>query len=128
MTAAPSAVGVLVRLLADLDGQRRRERQAYAEGYRDGHRSGWDVGYAHACHEMATEWAKLRRVVRGTAAGPSHAELEHRRWQGRRADFGRPRPGDHPGGPVQWGVRPPTVPVRPLRADHPPHTPDRRSA
>ncbi|SDI51218.1 hypothetical protein SAMN05421505_1629 [Sinosporangium album] len=51
-------------MLADLDGQQRREANAYTQGYRDGHRSGWEIGYGHAQHEMASEWADLADKVR----------------------------------------------------------------
>jgi hypothetical protein len=54
-------------LLEDLDGQRRREVEAYATGYRDGHRTGWEIGYAHAHHEMAAEWTAIAARVRAMA-------------------------------------------------------------
>ncbi|WP_431916322.1 hypothetical protein [Nonomuraea jabiensis] len=82
-----------------MDGQHRRERQAYDQGYRDGHRSGWEIGYARAHEELAASWRKLAAAVRGHAERPAHAELEAVRWDGRREDFGKPRPGDYPGGP-----------------------------
>ena len=44
---------------------------------------------------MAARWD---RIARTTAPGPSHAELEEKRWgPGGRAHFADPRPGDYPG-------------------------------
>lgn len=94
MTTEQLRYALAVNLVADLDSQHRRERQAYEQGYRDGHRSGWEVGYGHAHREMAARWAALAAQVRQTARTPTQTELETRRWDGRRQDFGKPRPGD----------------------------------
>lgn len=53
------------------------------------------AGYAQAEADMAARW---NAIARTTAPGPSHAELEEKRWgPGGRAHFGDPRPGDYPG-------------------------------
>lgn len=53
------------------------------------------AGYAAAEADMAARWD---RIARTTAPGPSHADLEEKRWgPGGRAHFGDPRPGDYPG-------------------------------
>ncbi|MFI6883184.1 hypothetical protein [Streptosporangium canum] len=84
-------------LVADLDGQHRRERQAYEQGYRDGHRSGWEIGYGYAHQEIAGRWQALAAQIRNLSRTRTHTELEARRWDGRREGFGRPRPGDRQG-------------------------------
>ena len=83
------------RLLDDLEGQRRREAEAYAAGYRDGHRSGWEIGYAHAHEEMAAHWRALAEQIRRTANTPTHAELIQRRATSTSSN-------DYAGGPVEW--------------------------
>ncbi|MGW4662891.1 hypothetical protein [Streptosporangium sandarakinum] len=92
--ALTATATTLAALLADLDGQHRRERDAYAQGYRDGHRSGWEIGYRHAHHEMAASWQTLAEQVRRMGRTRTHPEVEHRRWDGRREDFAKPRPDD----------------------------------
>jgi hypothetical protein len=53
------------------------------------------AGYAAAEADMDERW---NAIAWTTAPGPSHAELEERRWgPDGRAAFGRPRPGDYPG-------------------------------
>ena len=53
------------------------------------------AGYAAAEADMAERW---NAIARTTAPGPSHAELEEKRWgPGGRAHFADPRPGDFPG-------------------------------
>jgi hypothetical protein len=76
--------------------------RAWSAGYAVGFDAGAEVGYRRACAELAREWAEVSRGVRQTAGRPTVAELDMRRWGGRREDFGRPRPGDYMGGPVEW--------------------------
>ena len=96
------------RLLDDLDGQRRRESAAYASGYRDGHRTGWEVGYGHAHHEMARDWAAVAKPVRqlGTPGSVAHEELQRRRSEpgGPAYEAALRRRGgrEYKGGPVAW--------------------------
>jgi hypothetical protein len=93
---------VAVELLAD---QAERERVAFelgwSGGFTGGFQAGHDVGYERAHAEIAMDWAHMAAAVRGYSRTPSHAELELRRWGGRRQDFGKPRPGDFPGESVR---------------------------
>ena len=53
------------------------------------------AGYAAAEADMDARW---NRIARAAVRGPSHAELEEKRWgPGGRAHFADPRPGDYPG-------------------------------
>ncbi|HEY1319052.1 MAG TPA: hypothetical protein VGF32_02345 [Streptosporangiaceae bacterium] len=53
------------------------------------------AGYAAAEADMDERW---NAIARTTAPGPSHAELEEKRWgPGGRGHFADPRPGDYPG-------------------------------
>jgi hypothetical protein len=55
----------------------------------------YEAGYAAAEADMDARW---NRIARAAVRGPSHAELEEKRWGlGGRAHFGDPRPGDFPG-------------------------------
>jgi hypothetical protein len=72
---------------------------AWAEGFRIGRETGRREGRELAEREMAAAWT--RAASPAASAGPSHAELELRRWgPGGRARFGEPRPGDYPGRPA----------------------------
>jgi hypothetical protein len=69
-------------------------REMYQAGWRDGH----DAGRRDAEADMAARWAETARRVVQITRGPTHAELEERRWgPGGRAHFADPRPGDFPG-------------------------------
>jgi hypothetical protein len=58
-------------------------------------RESFAAGYAAAEADMAARW---NRIAETTAPGPSHADLEEKRWgPGGREAFGQPRPGDFPG-------------------------------
>jgi hypothetical protein len=53
------------------------------------------AGYAAAEADMDARW---NRIARAAVRGPSHAEMEVKRWgPGGREHFGDPRPGDYPG-------------------------------
>ena len=53
------------------------------------------AGYAAAEADMDARW---NRIARAAVRGPSHAELEEKRWgPGGREHFADPRPGDYPG-------------------------------
>ena len=53
------------------------------------------AGYAAAEADMDARW---HRIARAAVCGPSHAELEEKRWgPGGREHFADPRPGDFPG-------------------------------
>ncbi|MET8862293.1 hypothetical protein ABZW11_04960 [Nonomuraea sp. NPDC004580] len=94
----------LAELLADHDHHDQRADQAYRDGYTDGHASGWEAGYAHAHEEMARHWRAQTAAVRGHAASPTYAELEHRRAQpgGQAYETAKARRGEYTGGPVPW--------------------------
>lgn len=97
---------VAAELLAE---SAERERvifeHAWSTGYAAGFDAGTEVGYDCAEAEMAQAWAPVAESVRRVGRSLSHAELELRRWDGRREDFGKPRPGDYLGGPVPWDGR-----------------------
>lgn len=55
----------------------------------------YEAGRRAAEAEMAARWDEIARAA---IRGPSHAELEERRWgPSGRAHFADPRPGDFPG-------------------------------
>jgi hypothetical protein len=66
----PATVAELRALLADLEGQQRRERRAFEDGYRAGHAAGWDIGYGYRCNEEHAMWANLKRRMRDHANSP----------------------------------------------------------
>ncbi|GAA1837276.1 hypothetical protein [Actinomadura chokoriensis] len=97
---------VAAELLADTaDRERAIAGAMWSAGYAAGFDAGTEVGYDCAEAEMAQAWAPVAESVRQVGRSLSHAELELRRWDGRREDFGRPRPGDYLGGPVPWDGR-----------------------
>lgn len=77
-----AAIAEMRRLVADLDYWHRREADAYREGYAAGHRSGWDVGYAHANHQIDEAWHRVAVHVRSLASIPTHAEITAKRYPG----------------------------------------------
>ncbi len=80
---------------ADLaEAEAAYRNQVSREMYQAGHADGYQAGYRQAEVDQAALWNRIARP----AAGPSHAELEERRWgPGGRAHFADPRPGDFPG-------------------------------
>ncbi|MDL4772916.1 hypothetical protein [Actinomadura xylanilytica] len=94
---------VAAEMLAESPERERSIADAmWTAGFGVGFVAGEDVGYGRAHAEMDRAWADLAAKVRGLASSPKHDELERRRWDGRRENFGRPRPGDYLGGPVEW--------------------------
>jgi hypothetical protein len=78
--------------------------QVGREMYQAGHADGYQAGYRQAEADQAARW---NQITRPTTDGPSHAELEERRWgPGGREAFGNPLPGDFPG----HGTQPQTEP------------------
>lgn len=71
-----SDVDKMLELLADLEGQQRRERQAFEQGYRAGFSSGWDVGYGYRCTEEHAMWAALARKMKAVSNWPIRTRLE----------------------------------------------------
>jgi hypothetical protein len=81
---------------AELTGAETVYRHQLArEAYEAGHADGYRAGYRQADADQASRW---RQIARAAMDGPTHAELEERRWgPGGRARFADPRPGDFPG-------------------------------
>lgn len=79
------------------------ERQAKADDaamrywHRLGHDSGWWIGYRFAYHEIGELDQRRMARLHNIATTPAYAEIERIRWDGRREDFGKPRPGDFTG-------------------------------
>lgn len=99
------------RLINQLDTILGDREQLFRTAYELGFNAGHQVGHALAKHEEAAEWARVAEHVHGlgTSDSKSHAEMEQRRWGGPREDFGRPRPGDYLGGPVDWDTNEPAA-------------------
>lgn len=57
------------QLLDDLDGQRKREDQSFADGFRVGFEDGFDVGRGMAEEEINKAWSALASKVRGLGKG-----------------------------------------------------------
>ncbi|SFO14664.1 hypothetical protein SAMN04489713_104272 [Actinomadura madurae] len=92
-------------MVDDIEGQQRRESAAFRDGYALGLAAGIDVGRDQAERDMAEAWRPVAESVRRLGRTLTFEEIERRRWDGRREDFGRPRPGDYTGGPVSWDER-----------------------
>jgi hypothetical protein len=76
--------------------------QLARESYQAGHADGYRAGYRQAGADQA---------ARACVSGPSHTELEERRWgPGGRKAFADPRPGDFPGRGTQARPEPETGP------------------
>ncbi len=87
-------VEILRHLVETVAGQAEADIAAFGEAYALGFAAGCQVGRMRLDHELAE---LDRRRGRHIANLPAYAELEKRRWDGRREDFGRPRPGDFSG-------------------------------
>lgn len=114
--ATPSALLAAAELVDDLAGQQRRENMAYRTGYRDGFASGEIIGARRTERELTAVWDRQGEHVHKVNGRPAYAELERIRWDGRREDFGKPRPGEFAGMGADY--QPPTyyVPLHPGRA------------
>jgi hypothetical protein len=90
---------------ADLaEAEATYRNQLGREMYQAGHGDGYQAGYRQAEADQAARW---NQATRPAADGPSHAELEERRWgPGGRAHFAGPRPGDFPGQSPEPGPEP----------------------
>jgi len=64
--------------------------------WRDGRREGWRAGYDRG-YVDGVETRKHAQHLLVDLIGTHLA-----RWDGLRRDFGKPRPGDYTGGPVEW--------------------------
>jgi hypothetical protein len=91
----------LIRVAADLldriATRAETDEAAFREAYRLGFESGVIVGRRQLDEELSEADRHRAAHVSELALLPAHTELEHLRWDGPRADFGRPRPGDFPG-------------------------------
>jgi hypothetical protein len=71
-----------------------------------GYLAGYADGQLAEQRRADAEWAAAAPLI--IEPGPTHAELEERRWgPGGREHFGAARPGDYPGGPVTQDRRVP---------------------
>lgn len=88
----------LVRLLLDrIARQAEADEAAFREAYRLGFESGVAVGRQQLSDELVELDRRRAEYVDRIVDRSPYAELERRRWDGRREDFGRPRPGDFTG-------------------------------
>ena len=84
-----------IEAAAEIEAETAYRSQLAREAYEAGHVDGYRAGYRQADADQAAWWNQAARACTG---GPSHAELEERRWgPGGRAHFADPRPGDFPG-------------------------------
>jgi hypothetical protein len=86
----------------DRSDERDVELQRILTAWREGFLRGLEVGMQEGRRQAAEEESAQRREAAGlvakATAGPSHTELELRRWgPGGREHFGDPRPGDFAG-------------------------------
>src|SRR3954454_9121174 len=95
----------LVRVSRRLIGRLPRQAGAGDAAFRDAYRLGFEAGVAVGRRQLSDELVELDRrraeYVDGIVGSAPYAELERRRWDGRREDFGRPRPGDFAGLPAE---------------------------
>lgn len=77
----PATVEEMRRLVADLDGQHRREEAAFAEGFHIGYADGYDIGFYRAHAELAEEWRRVYRTVQEHARQRTFAEILHNRGE-----------------------------------------------
>jgi hypothetical protein len=97
-----------IEAAAAIEAETRYRNQLAREMYQAGHADGYRAGYQQADADQAARWNQAARAALG---GPSHAELEQRRWgPGGREAFGNPRPGDFPGRAAQPRPEPQTEP------------------
>jgi hypothetical protein len=91
-----TALVELLELSDERDQWMRRLGDEYRLGWKLGYAAGVDDGRRLEAGERDAAWNRAAApIARG---GPSHDELELRRWgPGGRARFGDPRPGDYPG-------------------------------
>jgi hypothetical protein len=68
---------------------------------REAYEAGRQAGYRQAETDEQARWKQTSPVL--VPHGPSHAELDERRWgPGGREHFADPRPGDFPGRETRW--------------------------
>lgn len=109
MTELFTLTEAAARLIAMTGDHAAAVDTAFRDGYALGYGAGLEVGRIRLDHELVEQDRRHADHIRGIANSPRYAELEARRWDGRREDFGQPRPGDHPGGPVDWQTSRPAL-------------------
>lgn len=62
-----------------------------------GFEAGREVGRMQLDHELTEQDRRRMAYMHGLSNSPAYAALELVRWDGRREDFGQPRPGDFKG-------------------------------
>lgn len=70
---------------------------AFQDGYQLGFAAGREVGRMQLDWELTEQDKRRTEYIRGFSRRPAYVELEARRWDGKREDFGRPRAGDFAG-------------------------------
>lgn len=70
---------------------------AFTDGYKLGFAAGREVGRIGLDWELTEQDARRTEYIRGISQRPAYLALEIRRWDGKRENFGRPRPGDFTG-------------------------------
>jgi hypothetical protein len=94
----PDPVAAAIAEAGHAEAETRYRLQLAREMYQAGHEDGYAAGWRDADADMEARWAETARRVVQITRGPTHAELEERRWgPGGRAHFADPRPGDFPG-------------------------------
>ena len=88
-----------IEAAAAIEAETRYRSQLARESYEAGHADGYHAGYEAAWGDREADAAAWWREHGGALVdGPTHAELEARRWgPGGREAFASPRPGDFPG-------------------------------
>lgn len=93
----PDALRIAAELVNAIGDKAAADAAAFCDAYRLGFEAGVEVGRQARDHELMAEDARLSEHIHDIAQIKPYAELERIRWDGRREDFGRPRPGDFPG-------------------------------
>ncbi len=89
-------MAALLALSDERDKWLRRVLASWRDGHRAGYEAGYDRGYVDGVLARKHAQHLLVDVIGRHLA----------RWDGLRRDFGKPRPGDYTGGPVDfWGGR-----------------------
>lgn len=92
----PAELAAVAELLAAMPAplaEIELRRQLCREAARDAYQRGYRDGYERGARVLEAEWPAVVAPV--ADGGPSHGELEARRWgPGGREHFGDPRPGD----------------------------------
>ena len=95
--------GQMAAELLDRSDERDLYMRRIEQAWRDGWQRGDEDGYARGRQDEAADRGRAwNKIARAAVKGPTHAELERRRWMVRgeprtRADFADPHPGDYPG-------------------------------